>query len=544
VRFALFVVAAMLATDQVPQRDRTAPPVATGAVRGTVVSSASGEPLHRVQVTLIGGAQAVPPAVTDTRGEFEIANVPAGAYTVTARRSGYLTAQHGQRGSERGRPVLVAAGEVVRRVDFSLVRGAVIAGTITDDAGMEYAGVRVDALEYRYMRGRRILVTAATTTTNDLGQFRLSGLAPGPYLIRASTLDTWMNDEGTAGYAFAPTYYPGVTAVSDSETVALAASQELTSLNFALRPGRAARITGSYQSTSGPVSGQLVTLSLTGRTIGNAIAFNAAAGATRTDQNGAFEFRNLAPGEYTASTGGDKDRGSVTVILSEGDERAVVIGPRQQSLVSGNVRVESDQPPRFAITRLRVVTIAADPDYIPPFTFAPTTSNVAADGTFRYADLVGAYLFRLEGLPDDWVLSGVTMNGSDLSDVPLDLGPGRPARGPLQLTITNRAATLTGQVTGADDRPAADATIVVFAADPSRWTAASRFIKIARPRSDGQFTVSGLMPGRYLAVARPSIAEGQWEDPAFLKSLVDSAAPFEARLEEPATLDLRLARVP
>src|SRR6185503_7164973 len=127
------------------------------------------------------------------------------------------------------------------------------------------------------------------------------------------------------------------------------------------------------------------------------------------------------------------------------------------------------------------------------------------------ADLVGAYLFRLEGLPDDWVLSGVAMNGNDLTDVPLDLGPGRPARGPLQVTITNRAATLTGKVTDDEDRAAPDATILVFASDASRWTAASRFIKIARPRSDGQFTVSGLIPGRYHAVARPSIVEGQWE---------------------------------
>jgi hypothetical protein len=542
VRLTLLAMAAMLAIEQLPQRDRTAPVPGNGSVRGTVVSSVTGNPLHRVQVTLSGGTQPILPAVTDTRGEFEIPNVPAGVYTVTARRSGYLTTQYGQRGNERGRPVSVGPGEVVRRIDFSLVRGAVIAGTISDDVGIEYPGVRVDALEFRYMRGRRIPVTAATTTTNDLGQFRLSNLSPGSYLIRASTMDTWTNNEGTNSYAFVPTYYPGVNTLSESETITVAASQEQASLNFALRPGRTARIIGSYEAGNTAISGQSISLSLTARTLGNAIFSNAAAGSTRTDQDGAFEFRNLAPGEYTVSTGGDKDRGTVTVILSEGDERAVVIGPRQQTLVTGNVRVESDQPPRFALTRLRVVTIAADPDYIPPFTFAPTTSNVAADGTFRYADLVGAYLFRIEGLPDDWVLSGVTMSGNDLADVPLDLGPGRPARAPLQLTITNNAATLTGKVADDEDRPAPDATILVFAADASRWTAASRFIKIARPRSDGQFTVSGLIPGRYLAVARPSIAEGQWEDPVFLKSLVDSAAPFEARLDEPATLDLRMAR--
>jgi protocatechuate 3,4-dioxygenase beta subunit len=544
VRLALFALAAILAIDQsTPQRDRSVQPAGTGTVRGRIVSAATGDPLHRVQVTLSGGAQTVRPAVTDTRGDYQIPDVPAGSYTVTARRLGYLTAQYGQRG-ERGRPVVIASGEVVPRIDFSLVRGATIAGTISDELGMDYPGVRVDALEYRYLRGRRTAVTAATTTTDDLGQYRLSGLPAGQYLIRASTLDTWTNDESTSSYAFVPTYYPGVSALSDSETVALAVSQELTSVNLALRPGRTARIIGRYEATSVPVSGQSVSLSLITRTIGNAVQSSGAAGSARTNQDGAFEFRNLAPGEYTVSTGGDTDRGNVTVVLSEGDERAVVIGPRLPSPIIGTVRVDSDQPPRFAANRLRVVTVAADPDYLPPNTFVSAFGNVGTDWSFRYADLAGAYLFRLEGLPDDWLLAGVSMNGNDLTDVPLEIGPGRPARGPLQLTITNKAAVLTGHVLDADDRPAPDATIVVFAADASRWTVASRFIKIARPRSDGQFTVSGLIPGRYLAVARPSIAEGQWEDPAFLKSLVDTAAPFEARLDEPTTLDFRLVKAP
>ena len=540
-RLVLFALSAILAIDQAtPRREWPAPPAATGTVRGRVVSAATGQPLHRVQISL-SGTQTVPAAVTDPRGEFVIANVPAGSYTATAKRLGYLTMQYGQRGGERGRPVLVGAGEVVPRIDFSLVRGAVIAGTISDDTGLEYAGVRVDALEYRYVRGRRIPVTAATTTTDDLGQYRLSGLAPGPYVVRASTFDTWTNDEATISYAFAPTYYPGVTAVAESETLTLAPSQELASVNFGLKAGRSARISGIYQAEGGPAGGQLISLSQITRTIGNAVQSTGSAGSARTDRDGAFEFRNLAPGEYVVSTGSDKDRGSVTVMLSEGDERAVVIGPRQATPIIGNVRVDSDQPPRFAANRLRAVIVAADPDYVPPDTFRPAFANVGADWTFRYADVVGSYLFRIDGLPDDWVLAGVTMSGKDYTDVPLDIGPGRPASGPLQLTVTNRAATVTGRVT-AEDSSAADATIVIFAADPSRWTAASRFIKVARPRSDGQFTLGGLIPGRYLAVARASIAEGQWEDPAFLRMLVDAATSFEARLEEPAAVELKMER--
>jgi hypothetical protein len=330
--------------------------------------------------------------------------------------------------------------------------------------------------------------------------------------------------------------------VSESETVAVSVAQEVANLNFALRPGRTATITGTYQS-SGPVAGQAVSLAVITRSVGNAVQSTGDGRTTRTDQDGAFAFRNLAPGEYTVSTGGDKDRGSVTMLLSEGDERTVVIGPRQPTPLTGIVRADSDQPPRFAPGRLRVVSVAADPEYLPPSTFtAAFTITVGPDWAFRYADIVGAYLFRLDGLPDEWFIASVSMNANDLTDVPLDVGPSRPARGPLQITISNRAATLNGKLTSVDGKPGADATIVVFAADSSRWTAASRFIKVMRPRADGQFTVSGLIPGRYLAAARDSMEEGQWEDPAFLKSLADSATPFDARLEEPATIDLKLER--
>jgi len=545
-RFALFVLSAILTFDQItPQRDRPSPSPATGTVRGRITSASSGNPLHRVQVTLTGGVQSPPPTVTDTRGEFEIANIPAGTYTVTARRSGYLAMQYGQRRfGERGRPITVTAGEATEPIAFSLVRGSILTGTITDDAGMEYPGVRVEAVEFRYVRGRRIPVPAAVTTTNDLGQFRLSGLPPGPYVLRASTMDTWTSDEGAIAYAFAPTYYPGVDTLSESETVTLNTSQEMASLNFGLRVGRAARISGVFQSTGGqPVGAQAISLSLITRTVGNAVQSSAAAGSARTDANGAFNFRNLAPGEYVVSTGSDADRASVTVILSEGDERSVVIAPRQPSAVTGTVRVDPDQPPPFAPTRLRVITVAADPDFLPPNSFSSGVTDVTREWTFRYSDLTGPYLFRLDGLPDDWRLARVTANGSDVTDIPVDSRPGRDATGPLQITITNQAATLSGQVTSADGRATADATVVVFAADRSRWSIASRYIKVGRPQADGRFTIAGLAPGPYLAIARESIVDGQWEDPAFLRTLVDAATPFEARVGETSTVALGLERV-
>jgi len=543
-RLALFVLcAAVTPWQNTPPRDRVVTAIANGTVRGTVTAAASGNPLHRVQITLVGSAQSPRPAVTNTRGEYEIAGVPPGTYTVIARRSGYLALSYGEhRIGERGRPITVSPGEITNRINFKMVRGATLAGTVTDEVGTEYAGVRVEAVEFKYVRGRRIPVQAAAATTNDLGQFRLSGLPPGAYLLRASAADTWTSDDGAMGHAYIPTYYPGAIALGESETLTLGTSQEIVGLNFGLRVGRSARISGVFQAAGAPAAGaQAISLSLITRTIGNAVQSSAAAGSARTDSTGAFEFRNLAPGEYVVSTGSEADRASVTLILAEGDERSVTLGPQPPIALSGTVHIDQNQPAPFAPTRLRVTTVAADPDYLPPNSFITgTTTDVTRDWTFRYTNLVGPYVFRLEGLPDDWLLARVTANGREVTDTPVEIGPGRDAAGPVQITISGRGAAVSGQVTNADGEAAPDATVIVFAADPARWSIASRYIKVARPQADGRFTIAGLPPAAYRVIARESIVDGQWEDPGFLNTLMESAQSFEGRAGETATLTLSL----
>jgi hypothetical protein len=121
------------------------------------VTNAAGEPLHRVRVALNAPTPNPPASVTDTRGEFEITGVPTGSYYLSATRAGYLTIQYGQRRPrEAGRTIHVKSGETLEGINFALPRGAVLAGTITDDVGEPYQGVRVEAVEFRYVRGRRV----------------------------------------------------------------------------------------------------------------------------------------------------------------------------------------------------------------------------------------------------------------------------------------------------------------------------------------------------------------------------------------------------
>jgi hypothetical protein len=539
----LIALLTMLAAGQaLPVRDRPAtPPAATAVIRGRVTAADTREPLHRVRVTLNGAAQPTA-AVTNTRGEFEITEVPAGTYTVSMTRSGYLPVFYGQRNpGDGGRTLELKSGAVAEGIDVAMVHGGVFAGTITDDTGSEYPGVRVEATEYRYIKGRRLLVQAAVATTNDLGQFRLAGLAPGSYVLRASTDDTWHSDDGAIGYAYAITFYPGVTAPTDAEALSLRAGQEIAALNFSLRPGRAARISGSFQTAAGEaLTGQTIGLERFTRGIGGAPFSLQAVGSTRSDPNGGFEFRNLAPGEYVMISGSDADRASVTVVVGEGDDRSVILRPNKPTVVSGTIAAEGDALLPPSAGRVTIDAISTDPQNLFRGFAEPGPAAVNRDWSFRFTNLSGQYIFRAGGLPGDWMVTRVTVGDRDVTDVPLVIPPGSPAITGLRVSVSDKGARVAGQVRNAAGSPDANSAVVIFPADRSRWTFPSRFVRTVRPDADGRFSVAGLIPGAYRAVAREFVINGQSEDPAFLATLLQGATGFDAVAGETATLMLTM----
>jgi hypothetical protein len=510
-----------------PPRDTSATRSSgTAVIRGRVTAAATKQPLHRVRITLNAQNPNPPTAVTDTRGEFEFTSLPAGFYSMTATRAGYLPLQYGQRRpQEPGRTIELQDGETLERVDMALVRGGVLSGVISDDAGDLYPGVRVEALEFRYLRGRRVLVQANSAITNDLGQYRLPSLPPGIYFLRASSTDTWEGDDGANTFAYATTYYPGVTGSDQAEPLTLGIGQDLTNLNFALRPGRAATITGVLQTATGePVPSQTIHLSRATRGVGGAL-FSTQAGAAdvRTDASGSFTFSKLAPGEFIVGTGTEADSATVSVVVAEGDVRQVVLTPRKRAALSGTVVSDDGSPVLFPSSRLRIVPVPADPESLLPSFTGPGATSVGRDWTFRLTNMTGQYLFRVDGLPPEWMLAGVMLNARAITDTPLSIRPGDADISGVQVVLSRKGGKVDGQVVLPDGGAAPDSTVLVFAADSARWTLASRFVRAVRPDNAGRFSVTGLPPGAYRAVASDFVADGQWEDPGFLGTLAESA---------------------
>jgi hypothetical protein len=525
------------------QRDSIITKPATATIRGRV-TSAAGRPLHRVRITLNGGVANPPATVTDTLGQFELLDVPPGSYSITATRAGYLTLQYGQRRPrEAGRPLTVKPGETIGGIDIALPKGGMITGRVDDELGDPLPGARVEAVELRYIRGRRVAVPARIATTNDVGEYLLGGLEPGGYQVRASTIDVWEADDGKQTHTYAVTYFPGVTAREPPQTIEVNIGQEVGGIDMRLVAGPAATITGIVEDASGaPTEGATVNLSRATRTVGGALMSTQGAGSTRTDARGMFEFQKLAAGEYIAHSGGQSDTASVPVMLHEGDSRHVVLTPRKASAVIGSVVTDDGKSPTFIPARMRVVPVSADPESLLPSFTGAREQTVAVDWTFKIVNVDGPYLFRAAGLPDDWMLRAVMFGGRDVTDTPLAVPRGGPDAEGLQIVVSRNGAQVTGDVVDQSGSPTGDVTVVLFAADSALWTTSSRFIKATRPDRAGRFSIGGMPAGTYLIVAKDFVIEGQWEDPAFLQTVSHAAARVE--LKEAAVENVKVIAEP
>ena len=218
----------------------------------------------------------------------------------------------------------------------------------------------------------------------------------------------------------------------------------------------------------------------------------------------------------------------------------MTLTPRRATAIAGSIRTDDGTPVPFSPARLRIEPIVANAESALPVWGAPRGEAPRADWTFRITGVNGAYLFRLTGLPDDWALQAVTVGDRDYTDTPLTVAAGAPDVTGLQLVLTHNGATVSGTVADAAGAPAPDASVMLFAEEPARWTLASRYIKVARPDNAGKFRIAGVLPGVYRAVAREAVTDGQWEDPEFLQALLKDAVRVELAPRADETLTLTI----
>src|SRR5688572_3289955 len=155
---------------------------APGSVQGVVLIAGTEDPVSGGVVELQRvDAQSDPfLASTQPNGRFSFQNIPPGRYRLIATRTGYLSAEWGQRSSAgRGAPFALTPGQQLSGLRLALTPTGAVSGRIMDRAGLPMAGVAVQLLTPVFQDGRRTMSVVKSVLTNDLGEYRVFWLPPG-----------------------------------------------------------------------------------------------------------------------------------------------------------------------------------------------------------------------------------------------------------------------------------------------------------------------------------------------------------------------------
>ena len=470
-RFALLatlggVFASSLAAAQ--QRDSTLPPsTGTSSIVGTVmVDEPNGQPLRGVSISTnlrSGGGTYQYQTTTNDKGQFVLANLPAGTYSAPyASKGGYVYSNYGEKRPQGiGTPITLAEGQRLT-IAMKLLRGGVITGRLNDN-GRPVAQVQVSARSVRVVNGVRTSAgyRSGGQLTDDRGIYRIWGLAPGDYVVSAVAssgdqgelrtvseaelqwaerqLQTGAGGVGATApgttvappraptVAQAPVYYPGTTDASSAALVTVAAGEERSGVDFSV----------SYVATA-KVEGMVL---------------NADGSPAATAQ------LNIVP---------MVDPNAVLVDSFVLMESMMFMRP---TVTAGRFSIRGVKPGRYLI---------------------------AARGPAPGAGSQPAGPGRVGGPPSAsyWANGDVTVDGQDVSGIELRLQPGMSLTGKLVFEAT----TL---------KPPTDLSRIQVRLSPVPTAGVSIAVNVpsALVAEDGTFTLEGTPPGRYLIAA--SVPGGQ-----------------------------------
>jgi len=549
-------------------------PSGTGVISGTLTGGDAGQPVRKATVRLTSASPRINlTTTTDGDGRFAFTNVPAGEFTLSAARAGYLETVLGARRPGAGSPgtrVRLSAGQKLENVSWTLARAGVIAGIVFDEFGDPAFNVPVRAMRFIYTNGFPQLSNAGSGTTDDRGMYRVAGLMPGEYLVSAVPRDTVttlatqaeaIRDRmaqiqaaaraaGTEANVIAPPpppsplgyvaiYHPGSPSGALAQRVAVGPSQEVHGIDIRLALVQTVTVAGRITSSEAMPQTrlQLIDASMPMSLVG--IWFRDA----RPD--GTFAFPGVVPGSYIlkgfGTPGGQPGMaggemwGRVDVTVTE--TSPVTLEMRRGVVVAGSMRLEG-LPASFVPTRARVslMPVSSATDWeMAPFRMTPT-----AAGQFTTRNVLpGMYRVTVTGLPEGWTLATATFGDRDAADHHLRID-GRDDVTNGRLTFTSKTGALSGAVTNVSGAPVSDHTVVLFPTDRALWLPQSRRIQTALPSPDGRYAFRGLPAGDYHLALVLDPEPGRLPDPEWLRLLVAGAVSVTLNEGETRGQDLRV----
>jgi len=482
-------------------------------VSGRVVTAAEGAPLKSSRVALMleheGREPQVYAAVSDSDGRFTIKDVPAGRYQFVATHTGYVDEEYQSNGGETGAILALQPGQEVKDALFRLTLAAVITGRVSDEDGDAMGLVKIVALsrpseeemeDRDNLSGRRPeLSPAAMAQTDDRGQYRLFGLKPGEYYIKAADEYEPMTGvlighdweiQRSLGSQYAPVYYPGVTQIGQAAAVTVTPGEEAQA-DFIMRRVKTVQLSGHVIGADGkPATDVFLYLEEV-----PAADYGVLEGI-ETDAKGDFKMKGVAPGSYLlhaqqqiSEEPGYHAREKIEVGSDNIDSITLALG--RGASFAGRIEVFGSGTLRFE--RLFISMSAQDDET------GGAWARVKKDGTFQMLDVPdGSFAFSVSGLEEGWYVKAVRLGAADILAKGLEVEKGASG-GMIQVVLSKGGTQLEGSVKQ-DDKPMVGVRVRITA-DPETPYTRLRSRSTSTDQS-GHFSFIGIAPGQYRVIAK------------------------------------------
>ena len=519
------------------------------AIEGRVLNGVSGEPLGKASL-ILRRADMSPnlhsptsyTASTDESGRFVMRNIEPGQYRLSASRSGFVQMEFGSRGAaQAGVTLSLDAARPLQDIAFPLTPHAVIAGRVRDATGEPAANTQVQVMRYRYIQGRKQLASFGRATTDDLGEYRIAGLAPGQYYVGASvrppvvfesTIEGSSSQSGNADYV--PTYYPGTGEPKLAAPIEVTAGSELSHLDFPLAIGPTVRIRGQV---TGPVGGSpgIVTIILAPKDRSNALAGNR---TFVTNPQGEFDIRGMTPGAYTLVASVFADGAYTTAkrpldANSDVDDLDIALTPGLT--LSGAVFVEGVAQPD-----LRSVRVSLLPAHAGEILTPLPNMQVKQDGTFELPNVSpDNYDLAAFELPDGYYVKSMSVGNHDVLDAGLNVNSSTTDT--ISILLSPGAGQIVGVVQNVQQRAAVGGLVALIPTDDKRRYQ-MQYYKSVTTDQYGRFLFRNIAPGSYDLFAFENVEDDAFMDPDFMKAVETLGQPI--LIQENSRTNARLSLIP
>lgn len=330
-------------------------------------------------------------ANTDHEGFYRITNVPAGSYQIAAVAPGYVASDAKNAATGGQAVVVVGEDENIDDVNFTLVRGGVITGKVTDADGKPMIQMQVTVYRTDLVDPQQPPRSETGGQTDDRGIYRIFGIRPGKFKVAAGR-----SEDGSGFSSFGRTYkqvfHPDASDAAKATTVEIGEGGEAKNVDITL--GRAQQtfsISGRVINTdnSSPVPDVRFGLQ---RLVGDRPEYVSTMIAS--DLRGEFVAEGLLPGKYGVVQFGNVATElriePMTFDVVDQDVTDLTIRLARGASISGFIVIESeDKAVRSKVSEMMLRGFVQSSPGTPG---SSASSPIAADGSFRLSGLQSGML--------------------------------------------------------------------------------------------------------------------------------------------------------